>query len=67
MPEYVTRNSQRVKATDALLDELSDVHRAWQSERDYIRTVLEVHYQAANPDAQSMITALLRIVKAPRG
>lgn len=50
-----------------MLDEIGRLAKGWQDERDYLRTVLEVHYHAANPDSQAMITALLRIVKAPRG
>ncbi len=55
------------KREDQLLEEVGRLARGWQDERDYLRTVLEVHYHAANEDSQAMITALLRIVKAPRG
>lgn len=71
MAEYVTvkgpTGARREKATDLMLDELSAVNKGWQAERDYIRTVLEVHYHAANPDSRAMITALLKIVKGAHG
>ena len=63
MPEYVTVNKVRIKATDALLDELSDVHQGWQAERDFIRTICEVNMAWADANSRAVLTAILLIVK----
>lgn len=57
MPEFVTVNGQRIKATDAMLDELSAVHKGWQSERDFIRTICEVNMHWADDNSRAVVPA----------
>lgn len=54
------------KTTDAMLEEIGRLAHGWQNERDYIRTICEVHMRWANDDAAAALMAIIGIVKGVR-
>lgn len=55
-----------LKTTDAMLEEIGRLAQGWQEERDFIRTLCEMHTRGADPNSEAVLRAILYIVKGVR-